>query len=180
MDIYVVQSGDTLTKIAEEIYGDGELWRLIYQENKKTLKSPDKIQVGQKLKIPDADTELVDEEAGEEEEEVSDTRPTLRVGSTSRTAVKALQAGLVAAGYEIAIDGSFGAGTKAAVLDLQTNASLDVDGVVGPATWAALDALAEESDDEEDAEEEEEDEESDDDDDDDDDSDDEEEETEDE
>ena len=156
MTVYVVQSGDTLTKIAEEIYGDAELWRLIYQENRKTLKSPDKIQVGQKLQIPDADTELVDEPTSDDDAD-DNARTTLRVGATDRRAVKALQALLVAGGYDVAIDGSFGAGTKAAVLDVQTSADLSADGVVGPGTWAALDALAqadgEEGDEEEDDEE---------------------------
>lgn len=49
-----------------------------------------------------------------------------------------------AGGDDIAIDGSFDAGTKAAVVDVQESAGLDADGVMGSATWVAPDALTEE------------------------------------
>jgi nucleoid-associated protein YgaU len=54
--IHVVKSGDTLRKIAQQYYDDDSLWRKIYQANKKTIgDDPALIQVGAKLKIPDAD-----------------------------------------------------------------------------------------------------------------------------
>lgn len=51
-DTYVVQKGDTLEKISKEVYGDWKKWKKIYEANKDKLKSPDRIYLGQKLKIP--------------------------------------------------------------------------------------------------------------------------------
>lgn len=66
--------------------------------------------------------------------------PTLRNGS-SGTAVRRLQRALTAAlGSALAIDGAFGPNTETAVRSYQTSRGLGVDGVVGPATWAALQA----------------------------------------
>ena len=47
-----VVSGDTLWKIAKKFYGDGSLYMEIFNANQDVLKDPDKIQVGQKLRIP--------------------------------------------------------------------------------------------------------------------------------
>ena len=49
---YEVKKGDTLWKIAKEAYGDGSLYPEIFKANQDTLSDPDKIQVGQKLRIP--------------------------------------------------------------------------------------------------------------------------------
>lgn len=49
---YVVKKGDTLSKIAEEHYGDANLYPQIFEANRDILKDPNKIQVGQKLRIP--------------------------------------------------------------------------------------------------------------------------------
>jgi nucleoid-associated protein YgaU len=49
---YEVKQGDTLSKIAKEIYGDPSLYPKIFEANKDRLKNPDLIQVGQKLRIP--------------------------------------------------------------------------------------------------------------------------------
>ena len=49
---YEVKKGDTLWKIAKEVYGDGNLYPDIFKANQDTLSDPDKIQVGQKLRIP--------------------------------------------------------------------------------------------------------------------------------
>jgi peptidoglycan hydrolase-like protein with peptidoglycan-binding domain len=67
--------------------------------------------------------------------------PTLSQGSTGAD-VKRLQRLFVmmkTAPVE-AIDGSFGAKTKAAVIDFQQGSSLPADGIVGPNTWAKLPA----------------------------------------
>lgn len=50
--VYVVKQGDTLSKIAEEYYGDPSLYPKIFEANRDVLKDPNKIKVGQKLKIP--------------------------------------------------------------------------------------------------------------------------------
>jgi nucleoid-associated protein YgaU len=50
---YEVQSGDTLLSIARDQLGDTTQWRRIYDANKDTIGSdPDKLKLGQTLKIP--------------------------------------------------------------------------------------------------------------------------------
>ena len=49
---YDVKSGDTLSKIAKECYGDANKYQFIFDANKPMLTSPDKIYPGQKLRIP--------------------------------------------------------------------------------------------------------------------------------
>ncbi|CAN5420603.1 peptidoglycan-binding protein LysM [soil metagenome] len=49
---YTVKSGDTLSKIAKEKYGDSGRYMDIFNANKDILSDPDKIQVGQELQIP--------------------------------------------------------------------------------------------------------------------------------
>ena len=50
--VYVVQSGDNLSKIAKALLDDAARWKDIFEANKDTLKDPSLIQVGQKLIIP--------------------------------------------------------------------------------------------------------------------------------
>ena len=50
--VYTVVSGDSLSKIAKREYGDANAWPKIFEANKDILKDPNKIQPGQKLKIP--------------------------------------------------------------------------------------------------------------------------------
>jgi nucleoid-associated protein YgaU len=57
---YVVQKGDTLSKIAKQFYGNTTDWRRIYQANRDQIKDPDMIQPGWKLTIP----EETDDEGG--------------------------------------------------------------------------------------------------------------------
>ncbi len=49
---YTVKSGDTLTKIAQTVYGDGTRWTEILEANRDQIPNPDIIQVGQELIIP--------------------------------------------------------------------------------------------------------------------------------
>jgi nucleoid-associated protein YgaU len=50
--IYEVVAGDNLSKIAKKFYGDANQYKKIFEANKDTLADPDKIKVGQKLRIP--------------------------------------------------------------------------------------------------------------------------------
>ena len=49
---YTVESGDTLGKIAQNIYGSASKYMVIFEANQPMLKDPDKIHPGQKLRIP--------------------------------------------------------------------------------------------------------------------------------
>ena len=49
---YTVKAGDTLSMIAEKVYGDAAKFEAIFEANKDILKSADDIKVGQELKIP--------------------------------------------------------------------------------------------------------------------------------
>jgi len=49
---YTVKSGDTLSKIAKQFYGDANQYMRIFEANKDQLDDPNKVQVGQELKIP--------------------------------------------------------------------------------------------------------------------------------
>ena len=51
-DFYVVKSGDSLSKIAKEFYGDMMKYPLIFEANKPMLTDPDLIYPGQTLRIP--------------------------------------------------------------------------------------------------------------------------------
>lgn len=64
-------------------------------------------------------------------------RPVLAIDTAGRH-VEALQEALSNAGYVIVIDGHFGVDTLGAVLAFQRDNGLKPDGVVGPATYAAL------------------------------------------
>ncbi len=50
---YVVQEGDSLGSIARKFYGDAARFQLIYDANRALLASPDRLRVGQRLRIPD-------------------------------------------------------------------------------------------------------------------------------
>ena len=51
---HTVKSGDTLSKIAKDAYGDANAYMKIFEANKPMLKHPDKIYPGQVLRIPAA------------------------------------------------------------------------------------------------------------------------------
>ena len=52
---YTVKSGDTLSKISKQFYGDADEYMRIFYANRDKLNDPDKIQVGQQLNIPPDD-----------------------------------------------------------------------------------------------------------------------------
>lgn len=71
-------------------------------------------------------------------------KPILKRGSKGEY-VYALQTALINRGYDLGsygVDGDFGKATEAAVKKFQKDNGLTADGVVGPKTWAALEAPA--------------------------------------
>jgi len=47
-----VVAGDTLSKLAARYYGDGRQYMKIFEANRDTLTDPDRIRIGQRLRIP--------------------------------------------------------------------------------------------------------------------------------
>jgi len=52
--MYTVRSGDTLSKISKQFYGSPSDYMKIFDANRDLLDDPNKISVGQELKIPAA------------------------------------------------------------------------------------------------------------------------------
>lgn len=50
---YTVQAGDTLSKISRQYYGDANQYMKIFNANRDKLSDPNRIQVGQRLVIPE-------------------------------------------------------------------------------------------------------------------------------
>ena len=53
---YRVVKGDSLSKIAQRVYGDAQAWRRIYDANRDIIDDPDLIHPGQVLKVPKGGT----------------------------------------------------------------------------------------------------------------------------
>jgi len=54
-DVYgywTVKPGDSLSKIAKDVYDDGNKYMKIFEANKDQLKDPNMIKPGQKLALP--------------------------------------------------------------------------------------------------------------------------------
>lgn len=51
---YTIKSGDTLSKIAKEVYGDANAYDKIFEANREVIEDPDKIYPGQQIRIPAA------------------------------------------------------------------------------------------------------------------------------
>ena len=49
---YVVEKGDSLSKIAKHFYGSANAWKSIFDANRDQISDPDLIKPGQILKIP--------------------------------------------------------------------------------------------------------------------------------
>ena len=52
MRIIVVKRGDTLSMIAKRAYGNSEMFKKILKANRDLIKNPNRIYVGQKLRVP--------------------------------------------------------------------------------------------------------------------------------
>ena len=72
---------------------------------------------------------------------VTDTRPTLRLGSTGPYVIELQEILTKLLYYTGTIDGNFGPNTENAVKRFQINNRLTADGVVGRDTWSALSSL---------------------------------------
>jgi peptidoglycan hydrolase-like protein with peptidoglycan-binding domain len=93
------------------------------------------------LASPAATTSAATSQAGAAAAQALQPWPVLRQGHNSSwppVTVRSLQYLLNARGAHLAIDGSFGAKTKAAVIAFQRHHGLSHDGVAGAATWRAL------------------------------------------
>jgi peptidoglycan hydrolase-like protein with peptidoglycan-binding domain len=74
-------------------------------------------------------------------DEADQSEPILKKGSKGNP-VRRAQSRMTAAGYDTGgVDGIFGTKTESGVKTFQGAQGLDVDGIVGPATWAKIDAL---------------------------------------
>jgi hypothetical protein len=51
-EFYVIQKGDTLSKIAEQYYGDPKKYSMIFEANREVIKDADLIYPGQTVRIP--------------------------------------------------------------------------------------------------------------------------------
>jgi len=49
---YTVKPGDSLSKIAQQVYGNMNDWRKIYDANRDIVQDPDLIHPGQTLRLP--------------------------------------------------------------------------------------------------------------------------------
>jgi len=54
IEYYVIEKGDTLSKIAKHYYGDANKYPKIFEANREVIKNPDLIFPGQKIRIPPA------------------------------------------------------------------------------------------------------------------------------
>ena len=52
VEYYTIVSGDTLSGIAKKYYGKASAYPRIFEANREVIKDPDKIYVGQKIRIP--------------------------------------------------------------------------------------------------------------------------------
>ncbi len=52
VEYYIIESGDTLSKIAKQFYGNTMDYPKIFEANREVIQDPDKIFVGQKIRIP--------------------------------------------------------------------------------------------------------------------------------
>ena len=50
--IHAVMPGESLASIATHFYGDANAWKRIFDANRDQLTDPDRIKIGQMLKIP--------------------------------------------------------------------------------------------------------------------------------
>lgn len=52
VEYYTIQSGDTLSSVAKQFLGNASAYNQIFEANREVIQDPDKIYVGQKIRIP--------------------------------------------------------------------------------------------------------------------------------
>lgn len=52
VEYYIIQSGDSLSKIAKQFYGNAMEYPRLFEENREVIEDPDLIYPGQKIRIP--------------------------------------------------------------------------------------------------------------------------------
>ena len=52
VEYYEIVAGDTLSAVAQKYYGKASAYMKIFEANKEVIKDPDKIFIGQKIRIP--------------------------------------------------------------------------------------------------------------------------------
>jgi nucleoid-associated protein YgaU len=52
IEYYTIKSGDTLSAIAKHFYGDASKYQRLFEANREVIQNPDKIFVGQVIRIP--------------------------------------------------------------------------------------------------------------------------------
>jgi len=52
IEYYLIQKGDTLSKISKQYYGDANKYAVIFEANREVIRNPDLIFPGQKIRIP--------------------------------------------------------------------------------------------------------------------------------
>lgn len=52
IEYYEIVSGDTLSAVAKKYYGSSSAYMKIFEANREVIKDPNKIYVGQKIRIP--------------------------------------------------------------------------------------------------------------------------------
>lgn len=127
---YTVQSGDTLSQIAEKY---GTTYKKLAEYN--AITNPDLIYIGQIIKIPSSDSSSVKPANPFAEPSVNITK------GSSGNDVKWVQWSLQNNGYSIGkygIDGICGNDTFDAIKRFQSDNNLSVDGICGPLTRNAL------------------------------------------
>jgi len=55
---YIVEAGDTLSKISKQFYGEANLYMNIFEANRDKLTDPNRIQPGMELSIPLSDKQV--------------------------------------------------------------------------------------------------------------------------
>lgn len=58
---YKVQKNDTLQKISLKFYGTTKKWKILFNANKDTLKSPDRLRPGMTIRIPKAGAVIIED-----------------------------------------------------------------------------------------------------------------------